>query len=292
MTPTFAIVTPSFNQGAFLEAAIRSVLDQRYPHLEYAVVDGASSDNSPSIIEKYAGQLRYHVSEKDAGQYDAINKGFAHTSGEIMGWLNSDDMHCPWALSVVGEIFAQFPEVEWLTTAFPMRWDAAGRATHCTSARGYARGSFAKGENCPGCDGFYAAPIQQESTFWRRSLWKKAGGSLSQDFGSAGDYELWCRFMKHAELHAVTVPLAGFRRHGDQQTGRALQGYFEGAREAQSLHFPGAQSGSYRKMRPFARDRAPEFLRKALTSFGLLYPAKVITRSRDNSTWLQTQCLV
>jgi len=292
MTPSIAIVTPSFNQGTFLEAAIRSILEQKYPKLEYAVIDGGSADDSSAIMQKHAASLHYSVSEKDAGQYDAINKGFAHTSGELMGWLNSDDMQCAWALAVVGEIFAQFPEVEWLTTGFPMRWDAAGRATHCAATRGYARGAFAKGENCPGYDGFYSAPIQQESTFWRRSLWEKAGGALSVDFGSAGDYELWCRFMKYADLYAVTVPLAGFRRHGNQQTSRALQSYFQQAKRAQQQHFPGRQSSSYRKLRPIARDRAPEFLRPALKSNGLLHCAKVITRNRDNSSWLKTECLI
>ena len=113
--PTISVVTPSYNQGRFLEETICSVLTQSYPCVEYVVIDGASSDDSVEIIRKYAGQLTYWVSETDKGQYDAINKGFARTTGEIMAWLNSDDMYTPWALTVVADIFRLFPHVEWIT---------------------------------------------------------------------------------------------------------------------------------------------------------------------------------
>lgn len=291
--PSIALVTPSFNQGKFLRAAIESVLNQNVPGLSYAVVDGGSSDDSPRIVEEFSGRLAWSVSEKDAGQYDAINKGFQRVEGEVMGWLNSDDMHCPWALSVVADIFTNCPEVSWLTTRFPLRWDALGRATNCSDARGYACPAFAKGEYCCGTPGFFAAPIQQESTFWRRSLWNEAGGALSQDFGPAGDFELWCRFAKRAELYAVNVPLAGFRHHGAQQTVIVRDEYFRQSQRALDHHFPGnGQSASYRRWRPVARDRAPEFLRKTLKSTGLLHEAPVISRTRDNQGWRRDRVLV
>lgn len=91
--PKISIVTPSFNQSEFLELTIRSVLDQGYPNLEYIVIDGGSTDGSVDIIKKYADKISYWVSEKDGGQYDAINKGFARSSGEIMGWINSSDLY-------------------------------------------------------------------------------------------------------------------------------------------------------------------------------------------------------
>lgn len=270
-----------------------SILSQNCPALSYAVVDGGSTDGSAEVIKAHAGRLAWSVSEKDAGQYDAINKGFRHVQGEVMGWLNSDDLHCVWTLAVVTDIFAQFPEVEWLTTRFPLRWDAEGRATNCLDARGYARGAFARGEYCGGADGFFAAPIQQESTFWRRSLWERTGAALSTDFGSAGDFELWCRFAKAAELHAVNVPLAGFRQHGDQQTSHQRAEYFRQARQALDHHFPGqGQKPLHARLRPIARDRLPAAFQSAAVSAGFLYEAPVISRTRDNNAWRIDRVLV
>ncbi len=289
---SIAVVTPSFNQGRFLRAAIRSVLDQRVSGLDYAVVDGGSSDDSPEIISSFAAELAWHASSSDAGQYDAINKGFGRIGGNIMGWLNSDDLHCPWTLGVVRDVFMTFPEVEWLTTRFPLRWDDCGWAVHCAEVRGYSRRGLEVGEHLPGTRGFFTAPIQQESTFWRRELWDRTGGAVSLSFGPAGDYELWCRFAKSAELYAVSTPLAGFRQHGDQQTVRAREAYFDQARRAHSHHFGETAAGFRARLRPIARDRVPVALHPVLRRLGLLHPARVITRARDNSAWQITRVLV
>src|SRR6476660_6577128 len=145
--PTISIVTPSYNQGQFLEEAICSVLSQNYGSVEYVVIDGASSDDSAEIIRKYADRLTYWVSEADKGQYDAINKGFARTTGEIMAWLNSDDKYTPWALAIVGENFAQLPEVQWLTTLLPLHWDERGLPVRCKPVRGYSKEGFFRGQH-------------------------------------------------------------------------------------------------------------------------------------------------
>jgi glycosyltransferase involved in cell wall biosynthesis len=229
-----SIVTPSFNQGNFLDAAIQSVLGQG--DVEYVVMDGGSTDASVSIIERHAPKLAHWESARDAGQYDAITRGFARTSGEIMGWLNSDDLYCPGAFSIVREIFEQHRAVEWLTTTTQIRWDAAGRAVRVLHVPGFTKRAFFRGEYLPSRQRFALGWIQQESTFWRRSLWEKAGAQVGRDYPLAGDFELWARFYQHAELHAVEAPLGGFRFHGDQKTGGDRQDYMAEAERALVAH--------------------------------------------------------
>lgn len=236
MALTFSIVTPSFNQARFLEAAMRSVLDQQGPAIEYVVMDGGSTDGSQEIIQRQASRLAYWESAKDAGQYDAITRGFAKTSGEIMAWLNSDDLYSPWAFSLAHEIFSAHPEVQWLTTTQQLRWDAEGRPVRVLTVPGYSRAGFQHGEYLPLPHRFSLGWIQQESTFWRRSLWEKAGGQLGAGYPLAGDFELWARFFQHADLYAVEAPLGGFRFHGDQKTGGDRADYLAEAQKALHAH--------------------------------------------------------
>ena len=221
---TISLVTPNFNYGRFIASALKSVLDQNYPGLQYVVVDGGSDDGSVSIIEKYRHRIHYSISEPDRGNYDAINKGFAQTDGEIMGWLNSDDMLFPWCLEAVGEIFAHHPDVDWISTLQPALWESMGGFAGLASRPGFSRDAFLDGKyllegtakSNPSLRTRPVGTIQQESTFWRRSLWERAGGYISSEFGPAGDFELWCRFYEHAELTGVYFPLAGFRVHAAQ----------------------------------------------------------------------------
>jgi glycosyltransferase involved in cell wall biosynthesis len=206
--PRISIVTPSFNQAPFLERTIRSVLDQGYPDLEYIIVDGGSTDGSVEIIQQYADRLTYWVSERDRGHAHAINKGFAHATGDVMAWINSDDMYVSGSFAAVGEIFSLMPEVEWLT-GDPMRWSSDDVLS-----------SYPKGHRnmYDFVLGRYAW-IQQESTFWRRSLWDRAGASLDESYAFMIDGELWTRFFALARLHYFDGSLAGYREHG---TNRAL----------------------------------------------------------------------
>ncbi|MDB6151265.1 MAG: hypothetical protein JWQ44_2713 [Chthoniobacter sp.] len=233
IAPRISIVTPSLNQAPYLQTALSSVLDQQYPSLEYVVMDGGSKDGSVEIIQRNEGRLAFWTSASDGGHYAAVNAGFARTTGEIMGWLNADDQYLPWTFSVVGEIFTHLPEVQWLTTRWPLRWDRRGRAVRCANRVGYSRGDFFRGEYLPG-DG--RSVIQQESTFWRRSLWEKAGGKLETSFPLGGDFELWARFFQHAELYSADTPLGGFRMHGDQRSALEREQYDADVRRALRLH--------------------------------------------------------
>ena len=210
--PKISIVTPSFNQGQYLEQTILSVINQKYPNLEYIIIDGGSTDNSVEIIKKYENYLTYWVSEPDKGQYDAINKGFSKTSGEILAWLNSDDMYVPWTFQTVAEIFNKFEFINWISGIHGF-WNINGTMINVTKYYVYVR-DFIK-------NGFYSPSvrsIQQESTFWRRDIWVKSGGKLNTSYNYAADFELWKRFAEHDYLFTVNAILGGFRHQPEQKT--------------------------------------------------------------------------
>ena len=203
--PRIALVTPVFNSGKYIEQTIRSVLAQGYPNLDYFIVDGGSTDGTLDIIRKYESQISGWISEPDNGMYDAVNKGFARTSGEIMGWISATDMLQMGGLSVVASVFRDLPGVEWITGK-PTLFSEEGMTVSILALTRWSRYRFLAGAN---------RTIQQESTFWRRSLWEKAGGRVDASRRWASDFELWLRFFRHAQIYPVDALIGGFRIHGD-----------------------------------------------------------------------------
>lgn len=222
--PKISLVTPCFNQEDFIEETLHSVLSQNYPNLEYIVLDGGSSDRSCEIIKRYEKHLHFWRSEPDGGQYFALQNGLLQSSGEIMSWINSDDQLTPFSLHYVGLIFLIYPHISWLTGC-PAAILETGALSPSQLSRAYSRENFLT-------RGFDRPFIQQEGTFWRRSLWEKAGGSLDLRYKLAADTELWRRFYRHAPLFQFEEHLALFRfRHG-QRSYTQRQEYMQ---EAESI---------------------------------------------------------
>lgn len=209
--PRISIVTPSFNDSRYLERAIRSLLDQGYPNLEYVIVDGGSTDGTVEIISRYADQLAAWMSEPDEGMYHALSKGFALTTGEIMGWLNADDRHFTGSLFTLAKVFSDCQDVNWIQ-GVPAVIDANDRVLYARQRADVNRFYFYRQLHIRN-----RGYIQQESTFWRRRLWEKAGSFISTDFQLAGDFDLWLRFFKQDRLFNVPALIGAFRMSGPDQ---------------------------------------------------------------------------
>jgi glycosyltransferase involved in cell wall biosynthesis len=279
--PSISVVTPALNQARWVEATLRSVLDCSTPPAEYVVLDGGSTDGTADTIARFGERLTAWASRPDGGQYEAIMHAFDQTTGEVMAWLNAGDVFLPWALQLAGDLFARFPQIEWLTTQRPVVLDEDGVAVQSEYVGGFARDSFRAGVNLPGGDWFARAGIQQESTFWRRSLWERAGSRVATELRYAGDFELWLRFFEHAEPYAVDVPLGAHRVHEQQKT-ETLEPYVAEARDA--LAAAGGTSGGrsaarrlvYHTLGRRPLRRLPTPLALPLRAAGLLHRARTV----------------
>ena len=203
--PRVTVVTAVYNGEAYLEDTIRSVIYQGYRNLEYIIVNDGSTDRTAEIIRDYEGHLTAWINQTNRGLYAALNAGFARSTGEIMGWLNCSDKLHTGGLAVVGSVFAAFPEIDWITGR-PTGFNTLGMTTDIEDLKCWSRYRFLVGAN---------RYIQQESTYWRRGLWERAGGQLDASFRAEGDFDLWIRFFRHARLYSVDALIAGYRFHSD-----------------------------------------------------------------------------
>jgi glycosyltransferase involved in cell wall biosynthesis len=198
--PLVSIVTPSFNQSQFLEQTIRSVLEQDYPRLEYLIVDGGSTDGSVDVIRRYADRLAWWVSEKDSGQAEAINKGLRRAQGEIVAWLNSDDIYLPGAVSAAVKAFEENPQAG-LIFGNVLAIDKTGRTLNLLH---YGDWNLA--------DLMAFRIIGQPSVFMRRAVFEQAG-LLDTSYHYLLDHHLWLRMAQVAGMHYLPKTLAAARYH-------------------------------------------------------------------------------
>lgn len=205
--PSICIVTPSFKQAHFIGRTIDSVLDQGYPRLEYIVQDGASPDGTIEVLKSYGDRITDWASAKDRGQSDALNIAFAKTHGEIMAYLNSDDLLMPGALAVVADHFARHPEVD---VVYGHRFviDEEGREI----------GRWVLPPHDPVVLA-YADYIPQETLFWRRTAWERAGARIDDSFRFAMDWDLLLRLQgSGARIERLPFFLGAFRVHSAGKT--------------------------------------------------------------------------
>ncbi len=206
-SPLVSIITPSFNQARYLEATIQSVLKQDYPHIEYIIVDGGSTDGSVDVIKKYAGRLAWWVSEQDKGQTDAINKGFNRASGEILAWLNSDDTYNPGAVSTAVKYLTENPDVAMVYADCNYINEQGGVIGKFNSAQTDHRRLR---------EGYVHIP--QQTMFFRASYWQEVG-PLDPSFYFAMDYDLWTRIAARAPIkYLAGQTWANFRIHTSGKT--------------------------------------------------------------------------
>jgi glycosyltransferase involved in cell wall biosynthesis len=237
-----SLVTPSFNQARFIEQTIRSVLDQRGDFdLEYRVLDGGSSDDTTAILRRYEDRLIW-TSERDEGQVDAINKGLRAASGDIVGWVNSDDTLLPGALAKVAEAFAKHPETEWLHGRCKII-DTDGRPIRAWVSRyKHFRARRHKFENL-----LTENYVSQMTAFWRRNMHDEIG-YLDPSLKLAFDYEFWLRLAKRGAPIFLEQDIACFRWYETSKSGANFEAQFREDAAAAARHVPvGKHSILWRK---------------------------------------------
>lgn len=263
MAPGISVVTPSYNQADYLEETIQSVLSQSYPHVEYIVMDGGSTDGSVKILERYDEEIDHWVSEPDDGQTDAIAKGFDRASGDILCWLNSDDLMKPGTLNVVAGIFENDPELDLIYGDTEYLYPDGSTKLKPRLRYEYPIMLYA----------FNLIP--QPSSFFTAEAYGEAGG-LDPDFDYTMDYDLFLRMGPDANVRMVPVSFSSYRLHPSSKTVAELSEFED----------------EWRRARERALDRELGFVDRVRR---WAYTAKVVWKfwrergvvklSRDTSKW-------
>ncbi len=217
MGSRISIVTPSYNQGRYLEETLRSIVSQREDVHEFFVYDGGSTDNSVDIIKKYESQIDYWVSEKDKGQSDVLQRGFARATGDILFWLNSDDVLLPGVLRKVREAFDQHPDWAALT-GWQFFIDSNSRIVRYFRMPPEKESWLRWG----------VLHVSQQTCFFKKSVYDQVGG-VNPDLHCVMDADLWIRMLKTGTpWGGIPAYMAGFRQHGDAKghpTGKWAERY-------------------------------------------------------------------
>ncbi len=218
--PKISIVTPSYNQGPYVGWTARSVFLQRYPNLEYVMMDGGSKDNTMEVLAPYADRFAYIVSERDKGQADAIYRGFQKTTGDIMAYLNSDDMLAPGCLHYVAQFFQDNPDVD-AVYSHRCTVDSDNKVLWYWMLPKHNDYMMSRWDLIP-----------QETCFWRRSIFEKVG-NIDPSFRFAMDYDLFIRIMRDGKMVRANRFLGIFREHDVSKTSTLMQTV--GAEEIRSV---------------------------------------------------------
>jgi glycosyltransferase involved in cell wall biosynthesis len=272
--PKITVVMPSYNQGRYLEAAILSVTGQDYPNFEFIVMDGGSDDESVQIIKRHEQNIDYWVSQKDAGQSDAINRGFERASGHILTWLNSDDLLMPGALREVGEAFLANPDYQWLFGN--VVWiDADDRILRCRKGGKY-RSVLPR-------MGILAA--YGPSAFFSKDLYNKVGG-LNGDFHYMMDTELWWKFIINgASFHRLRRYNWALRLHAEAKVSGHLFGDGNNEKQEKTSRAQRAENALMNRMIVEHCRPLPPFAAKLLHNAMRLSSPQYIKGQYDNLRW-------
>lgn len=259
--PKISVVTPSFNQGVYIEATLKSIHDQRYPNLEHIVIDGGSTDRTVEIIRRYEDQISFWSSEPDDGQTHALVKGFARATGDIYCWLNSDDLFVPTTFMEVADFFASNDDVGFVYG--DSQWvDVDGNFIKPKREHRWNRFVWLNDHNF----------VPQPSSFWRADLYRQVGG-LDSSFDLAMDADLWIRFAEVTSPAHVSRVWSSMRFYPEQKNTRMRQKSLEEMRRIRHRYEPDSS-----RLADSIRSAEARALRILLKLFSGGYPPAELAR--------------